>query len=55
MTSQASAIHLGPIRCLGADIMRWKWPSVEAAESRNSKGETKTLPLVTMAVKTERA
>lgn len=55
MASRAPTIRLGPICCSGAGIMRWKWPSVEAAHRRNSKGETETSPMGTVAVKAERA
>lgn len=37
--------HLGPVHCLGAGIMRQKWPSVAAPDSGNTKGGPETLPI----------
>ncbi|KAK2912542.1 hypothetical protein Q8A73_006655 [Channa argus] len=47
------AIHLGTKPCLGAGIMRQKWPSDEAAHSRNRKAEKKHCLWGTLAVKSE--
>lgn len=41
------------MRCLGAGIMRHKWPSVETPDRRNSEGERGTLPMGDCGCQTE--